>query len=237
VLKYLYALDVHLFATNLEHMQYYAASSHQTEHVLQAHMDAGSMRSTTNCLDILWDYKLINGTSPTLCVANDTPHHPISVGFVKVPISGVLDSLFVCTFYTPMLPATILSPASITSDTGCSGYTSFANLNGPDCSLTLHDCDQKSTITFPLQFHHGLLFTHALAPPRTLSNPCPHDCECPLHQVNSAHLLTPNMIHQLTKNQLCHLWHQRLTSKKVFWTCLCPFRICACIFPGLNRTE
>jgi len=27
------------------------------------------------------------------------------------------------------------------------------------------------------------------------------------------------------------------SSKKVFWTRLCPFRICACIFPGLNRME
>jgi len=141
--KYLYALDLHLFATNLERTQYYAASSHQTEHTLQAHMDAGSMTSTTNRLDYLWDYKHIDGTSTTLRVADDTPHHPVGVGFVKVPISGIPDSLFVRTFYTPTLPATILSPASITSDTGYSGYTSFANLNGQDCSLTLHDRDQK----------------------------------------------------------------------------------------------
>jgi len=208
--KYLYALDLHLFATNLERTQYYVNASHQTDHLLQAHMDAGSMTSTTNRLDYLWDYKLIDGTSTTLRVADDTPHHPVGVGFVKVPISGIPNSLLVRTFYTPTLPATILSPASIASDTGYSGYTSFANLNGQECSLTLHDCYQKSPITFPLQFRHGLLFTHALTPPKLPSNPCSHDCDCPRPRMTSDHLVTPSMIHQLTKTQLSHLWHQRL---------------------------
>jgi len=206
--KYLYALDLHLFATNLEHTQYYSTSLHQNEHVLQAHMDAGSMTSTMSHLDCLWDYKIIDGTSPTLCVADNTPHHPIGVGFVKVPISSTPDSLLICSFYTPMLPAIILSPASIASDTGCSSYTSFSNLNGQDCSLTLHGRDQKSTITFPLHFHHGLLFTHALTPPRTPLNICPHDCKCPHHQAQTAPLLLPGLVHQLTKHQLSHLWHQ-----------------------------
>jgi len=33
-------------------------------------------------------------------------------------------------FYTPSLPATILSQASIASDLKCCGYTSFANIDG-----------------------------------------------------------------------------------------------------------
>ncbi len=75
------------------------------------------------------------------------------------------------TFYTLSLLATILSPASITSDAGYIGYTSFAKLDGQDCYLTLHGSPPTSEeVVLPLQFHHGLLFTHALIAPSTANS-------------------------------------------------------------------
>jgi len=129
---------------------------------LYAHMDAGSMASTTDHFEYLWEYQSLHGSSATLRVADATPHHLTSIGFLKVPIVGSPGFLSVCTFYTPSLPATILSPASITSDHGCVGFSSFAKLDGQQCCLTLHGHSPSIDVIFPLQLRHGLLFTHAL---------------------------------------------------------------------------
>jgi len=53
---------------------------------LLAHMDAGSMASTTNCLQYLWNFQSLHGSATTLQVADDTAHHPIGIGYLKVPI-------------------------------------------------------------------------------------------------------------------------------------------------------
>jgi len=162
--KYLYALDLHLQETRSDRSTFYHqhAVFSQGPHLL-AHMDAGSMASTTNHLDYLLDFHSLQGSTTTLHIADDTPHHPTGVGYLKVPTLGSPGYLLVRTFYTPSLPVTILLPASITSDAGCIGYTSFAKLDGHECCLTLHTASSTSDdITFPLQLQHGLLFTHAL---------------------------------------------------------------------------
>jgi len=202
--KYLYALDLHLFETNSDCTQFYADPLPINEHILWAHMDAGSMTNTTNCVDYLWDFKLLQNVTTTLCVTDDTPHHPIGIGFLKVPMHGSPDYLLVQTFYTPTLPAIILSPASITTATGCQSYTSFANLNSQDCYLTLHGYSDTSNITFPLQFRNGLLFTHNLLSPSSMISPKSHTA-CSLCSVVLATLIC-----QLSKQQLSHLWHQHL---------------------------
>jgi len=201
--KYLYALDLHLFETNSDRMQFYADPLPINEHILQAHMDAGSMMNTTNHVDYLWDFKPLQNVTTTLRVADDTPHHPIGIGFLKVPTHGSPDYLLVQTFYTPTLPATILSPASITTATGCQSYTSFANLNGRDCYLTLHGYSDNPDITFPLQFRNGLLFTRDLLSPSSTVSP-------ELHTTCSPCSVAPASICQLSRQQLSHLWHQRL---------------------------
>jgi len=127
------------------------------------HMDAGSMANTTNHTNYLWDFHSLVGSIMTLCVADDSPHHPTGVGHLRVPTLGTPGFIMVRTFYMPSLPATILSPAAITSDSGCLGYSSFAHLDGHDCCLTLHGSTSTSDITFSLQLCHGLLFTHALS--------------------------------------------------------------------------
>ena len=164
---YLYALDLCLQETQSNCSTFYTETVvFSPGPLLLAHMDAGSMANTTNRSDYLWDFKLLHSSATTLRVADDTPYHPTGIGFLKVPTLGLPSFLLIHTFYTPSLPATILSPASITSDAGYIGYTSFARLDGQDCYLTLHGSPPTSEeIVFPLQFGHGLLFTHALIAP------------------------------------------------------------------------
>jgi len=72
-------------------------------------------------------------------VADDTSHHPTGIGYLKVPTVESPGYASVWTFYTPSLPATTISPASIVSDLDCSRYSSFANLlDGQNSCLTLH---------------------------------------------------------------------------------------------------
>jgi len=116
------------------------------------------------------------------------PDHPTSIGIWKVPLLGSPDYILVQTFYTPTLPATILLPASIPLETVCHSYTSFANLNGQDCYLTLHGCNDIPDVTFPLQFQHCLLFTHTFQPPSPTTPPSQiTECLC---QVPSSTLFT-----------------------------------------------
>ena len=79
--QYLYALDLHLQDTNSDRSTYYDQSMSFTlgPH-LYAHMDAGSMANTTNHIDYLWDFHSLEGSTMTLNVADDTPHHPTGVG-------------------------------------------------------------------------------------------------------------------------------------------------------------
>ena len=210
--RYLYALDLHLQDTRSDRSAYYDQSvSFPIGPHLYAHMDAGSMANTTNRLDYLWDYRSLEGSTATLRVADDTPHYPTGLGYLKVRTLGDPGFLMVRTFYTPSLPATILSPAAITSDTGCLGYSSFARLDGHDCCLTLHGTASAATITFPLQLRHGLLFTHALSYPSSVDPfSAVQQCVCSVTQLPFSSEFDRLTVHHLTKQQLSHLWHQRL---------------------------
>jgi len=178
--RYLYALDLHLQDTSSDQCTYYDQSMSFTigPH-LYAKKDAGSITSTTNHIDYLWDFHPLEGSTMTLCLADDTPHHPTVIGYLKVSTLGISGFLMVCTFITISLLATILSPAAITSDSGCLGYSSFTCLDGHDCCLTLHGPTSTVNITFPLQLCHGLLFTHALSLPSShISSVLAQQCLC-----------------------------------------------------------
>jgi len=205
--KYLYALDLHLHETKQDHSTYFTSPALVSP--LLAHMDAGSMASTTNSLAFLWEFRPMDGSSITLCVADSTPHHPTGIGFLCIPILGPSHFASVRTFYTPSLPATIISPSSIATDLGCVGYSSFANLNGVHCSLTLHSVSASSDVVFPLQLRHGLLFTFPLQRPVSLSSSSETSGPVSL-PVPSSSLSDSSDLHcfHLTKHQLSHLWHQ-----------------------------
>jgi len=140
--RYLYALDMHLQDTHSDCTCFYqtALLPPFSGTPLHAHMDAGSMASTMDCLAFLWDFQSLDGSATTLHVANATPHHPTGIGYLRVPVLESPGFTSVCTFYKPLLPATILSPMSIASDLHSLGYSSFANLDGQHCCLRIQIC-------------------------------------------------------------------------------------------------
>jgi len=84
---YLCAFDLQLQATQSDHSQFYQSAPTLTDSdQLLAHMDARSMASTTNWLWYLWNIQSLHGSTTTLQVADDTAHHPIGIGYLKVPI-------------------------------------------------------------------------------------------------------------------------------------------------------
>jgi len=101
----------------------------------------------------------------------------------------------------------IISPTSIASDLCCLGYSSFANLDGQNCYLTLHSSNAIE-VTFPLQLLHGLLSTQPLQSPMSDSS-IDH---IPVVASTANTKLTPSALYicHLSKTQLSHLWHQRL---------------------------
>jgi len=210
---HLYALDLYLQDHPSGRPTYYqSALTHISADHLCAHMDAGSMASTTDRLEYLWDVRSLTGTTTVLRVADDNPHYPVGIGYLRVPTLGSSGSFtLVRTFYTPTLPATILSPCSIATDLGGEGYSSFANLDGTECRLTIHGRQSDQSVTFPLRLQHSLLFTQALqrAPDlqHSVSNsPFPVNHTVSTDAVSSS----VSLIHHLSQEQLSHLWHQRL---------------------------
>ena len=135
---------------------------------LLAHMDGGSMTSTTDCQDYLFNLQPLTPSDRKvqLIVADAGVHYPTHVGYLRVPTSGLSGYTNIRTYYTPSMPSTILSPSSISKAYKCEGHSSFASNIDETCSVTLHHCqDDKRDIHFPLQNIRGLLFTQSLIKP------------------------------------------------------------------------
>ena len=136
------------------------------------HMDGGAQASTTDRLDYLFHYRSLPAKSATLKVADNTPHYPIGLGYLCVAAYTVSGYIMVPTFYTPTLPATIVSPSDLGSKLGCLSFTTFASLSDMECCLTLHHCQWHSQdIRIPLTVVRGLLYT------ADLQRPTPHEHE------------------------------------------------------------
>jgi hypothetical protein len=138
---------------------------------IRAHMDGGSQTNTTSDLSILWHVEDFSPTRkvPTLKVADETPHRPTAAGYVRLP-SGNADGFeMIPCFYTPSLPATILSPDRIGKGKGCCGYSVHSSfVSGRDCLLKLHGCQRRSQdIVIRLESIRGLLHTEPLIKPTT----------------------------------------------------------------------
>ena len=117
----LHALDPLLRQTHQSRSTFYsdlatrdaAAPSITPRPAPRAHMDGGSMANTTQDITLLWHltYFAAGVPVPTLCVADERAHHPVGFGYLRVPcLSSPMGYEMVHTFYTPTLPATILSP-------------------------------------------------------------------------------------------------------------------------------
>ena len=170
--KALHALDLKLRAIGQTRSAFYGQLRKDVPAVTTcAHADGGSMATTTDRLDLLWHLKWIPQgelRNTALRVADDRAHHPTAHGFLRVPTDSISGFRMVRSYYTPTLPATILSPHAMGRQLHCRGYTSISNFDGTDCSLSLHHCRRVSEdVTFPLTLVRGLLYTPPLVAPTT----------------------------------------------------------------------
>jgi hypothetical protein len=118
------ALNAHLCIHSLSRSEFYLQISAVTPELLgptaplRAHTDGGSMATTTNRKEYLWDYRDLSPEErrPVLRVADSRAHHPIGIGSLHVPTTGTCATggyhVATC-YYTPSLPATILSPRAV----------------------------------------------------------------------------------------------------------------------------
>ena len=122
----------------------------------KAHVDGGSQATTTHHKELIWDLKPFppGQTPPKLQVADTNAHHPVGIGFLRLPIHGSTKPLMVETFFTPTLPATILSPARLGRQHGFRGYSIVAFFHGGDSALKFqHPTHAYKDIIVPLSNH------------------------------------------------------------------------------------
>jgi GAG-pre-integrase domain len=144
-----------------------------------AHADGGSMVSTTHLRTHLWHYRDGLDHDVLLRVADDHAHSPAGMGYLKIPVIGSSGTIMFPCYYTPTMPATIISPDAIGRSLGYRGYQSISNFDGQDCGLRLlHRISSAHDTIVPLTLIRGLLYTEQLVLPVTESDqtlPYPED--------------------------------------------------------------
>jgi hypothetical protein len=134
------------------------------------------MVSTTHVKRHLWHYQDCLDHHVLLCVADDNTHTPVGMGYLKIPVQGPLGSIMFPCYYTPTMPATIISPDAIGRSLGYRGYQSFSNFDGQHCGLRLLHCtDPHQDTIVPLTLVRGLLYTDQIVFPATTTN---HSLPC-----------------------------------------------------------
>lgn len=132
-----------------------------------AHIDAGAMTSTTDLLKLLWHVTDISIGSIVLAVADGHKHYPTKLGYLRVSThTGNDGSTLIPCYYTPTLPATIISPDAAGRSLHCQGYTSVSTFDGSLCNVTLRHCRRSAQdVVIPATLRRGLLFTDPLLLP------------------------------------------------------------------------
>ena len=176
---------------------------------LLAHVDGGSQATTTDQKHLIWNLRPLpeNHKAPKLQVADNTAHYPQGIGYLTIPTQGCHQSLMVETYYTPTLPATILSPARVGKQKGYSGYSIVASFDNSASALKLH----HPTVTVkdllvPLSNRGGLLYATVLPPSDSETPETNHESKC--YQEKDASDVY--QMSRLTQEQLRVLWHHRL---------------------------
>ncbi len=156
----------------VEHYDQLRISSVHLSRVLppRGHIDGGALASTTDRKDYLWSYREFDtaarSRAPRLRVADDTVHVPTGIGYSCIPTHHSGRHVFVPTYFTPEIPATILSPYALGKALDCNGYQTFSDFHNDHAQLTLVDCSYcHSDVQFDLQLIRGLLFTDSLVAP------------------------------------------------------------------------
>ena len=135
------------------------------------HVNGGSMANTTDRMDYLFGHKEFKGdeiytSPPQLRVADDTIHRPLGKGYLKIPVDKGSGYLLAKAYYTPQIPATILSPDAMAKAFRCRAYQTYSDFVGDQTRLTLVSCNSEAdNISIALQHKRGLLFTDPLLMP------------------------------------------------------------------------
>ena len=182
----------------------------------RGHVDGGALATTTDRKNYLWHYHEYDEAerpkSPRLKVADDTVHRPDGYGYLKVPCDSAPGYLFVLTYYTPAIPATIMSPDDMCRALKCRGYQTFSDIVDERASMRLADCEScDGSMDFSLQVIRGLLYTDSLILPldeQRLDTGPPAHPTCDIAHWNGAN--EQSTIHALTQEQQRMLWHMRL---------------------------
>ncbi len=185
----------------------------------KGHVDGGALATTTNRLEYMWCYRRYNPEErkqvPRLKVADDTVHVPTGVGYLKIPCATSPGYMFIESFYTPEIPATILSPHAMCKRLCCKGYETYSNIVGNSATMRLVDCARcESSVDFKLRLIKGLLYTDSLIIPTAIEHAAsalPEDSPCPPRAPVVDHPVSADLdVRALTREQTRALWHQRL---------------------------
>jgi hypothetical protein len=181
-------------------------------------IDNGSQATTTANHALLWCYRSYTGNY-TLRDAGNNVHHPIGVGYLKIPTTDGYH--FVACFHTPSIPSTIISPGHLYRHQRCTGYLIDINTADPchtRATLILkHRLRRNQDIHIPMTLSGGL--THSLpaiipTPAEHLAQTLPVDIQniCPNALPSSDHPDAPRTyhIHILNREAQRVLWHNRL---------------------------
>ncbi len=125
----------------------------------RCHCDGGATASTTNHFEALWFCRKITGPRPGLRVADDTVHRPSHVGYLKVPTFAG-GYVFVRTYYTKQIPATIISPFQLMGQLRYHAVSTHVTANFEGCFLRLcHPKVATNDLLFPCTMVSGLMYT------------------------------------------------------------------------------
>jgi hypothetical protein len=104
----------------------------------QGHMDSGSMVCTTDQRRLLWYYQDLVDSGVKLRVADNTLHIPQGIGYLRIPAATTMGYLEIKCYWTPTMPATILSLYAIGTQFCCCGYSMHHDFQGLGCTVTFH---------------------------------------------------------------------------------------------------
>ncbi len=229
VMQALHQFKVDLLSMDISAVDYYQYLQVSTVELSptippRGHVDGGALATTTDRKNYLWAYHELSEEErshvPRLRVADNTVHVPTGVGFLKVPCEKNGTTKFVRSYYTPEIPATILSPNAMGEEMGCQGYQTYSDFRKGFATLDLTDCKSESSpVHFELRLIRGLLFTdHLIAPTQaehlsaTLPDGTPSITDATdvsgIPCDGSCH--TFRDVNALTREQQRSLWHMRL---------------------------
>ena len=172
-----------------------------------AHLDSGSQASTTHLLHLLFAYQPYSPTDPPpiRMQAADaaTDHVPIGYGYLRIPADTPAGYVSHKTFYTPSLPATIVSPASFSHDDPDAWHGYTLDVSPPTSSFRciLRYTIPRPSITISGSLFGQLCYTSPLYVPGSPGHP-----DLPLVQSPNPSLA----VRQLSSAATRLLWHQRL---------------------------